>query len=346
MRERTVDRSGVYSEIKDLGVMFLSFVIPLYNAERFITVALDSIYQNSLDKGEYEVVVIDDGSKDNGAEVVKDYARKHHNLRLIQQPNRGASAARNMGIEAAQGEYIWFVDADDRINPKILDTVWQIYQEKPDTEMFGFNHFDWSEEGEVPKVRYKKSVSLDGLGLMRSGSYLYLWNRIFRRSAIGDIRFPEGTRNTEDWYFDLMVFSRLKHVECIPECGYYYNSSNPYSTLRNRSHESLKKNAEDTQLMHRLIWEEIKKVESKEMKAQMMRSLNYSVMGFFWGMFLDHFSVKELRPVIERYREMNLYPVKKTGRKNPDRFLMMANRTWLFYPVVWFRNSFAAARSK
>ncbi len=326
--------------------MFLSFVIPLYNAERFITVALDSIYQNSLDKDEYEVVVIDDGSKDDGAEVVKDYARKHHNLRLIQQPNRGASAARNMGIEAAQGDYIWFVDADDRINPKILDTIYQIYQEKPDTEMFGFNHFDWSEEGEVPKVRYPKRVSLDGLGLMRSGPYLYLWNRIFRRTAIGDIRFPEGTRNTEDWYFDLMVFSRLKHVECIPECGYYYNSSNPYSTLRNRSRESLKKNAEDSQLMHRLIWEEIQKIEQPEMKQVLQRSLNYNVMAHLWSIFVGHFSVRDIKSAITSYKEMGLYPIKKIGRKNPDRFLLVANRPWLLYPIVWFRNSFAAARFK
>ena len=95
--------------------MFLSFIIPLYNAERFISDALNSIYNISLDERDFEVVVIDDGSKDDGAEVVKTYARTHRNLRLIQQPNSGASAARNMGIEAAQGEYIWFVDADDRI---------------------------------------------------------------------------------------------------------------------------------------------------------------------------------------------------------------------------------------
>ena len=320
--------------------MFLSFITPLYNAERFVSVALDSIYRISLDESEFEVVVIDDGSTDDGAKVVKEYAAKHENLRLIQQPNSGASAARNRGIEVAKGEFVWFVDADDRIEPKILDTVWQIYQEKPETELFGFNHTDWCGDEERPRVTYRKRVSTDGLGLLRSHPYMYLWNRIFRRSAIGDIRFPEGTRNTEDWYFDLMVFARLKHVECIPMSGYYYNSSNPYSTLRNRSRESLKKNAEDSQLMHRLIWEEIQRTDNLGIKSELQRSLNYSVMGFFYGMYVDHFPVKDIRAAMKFYKPMGLYPIPKSGSKRGNKFLRLANRPYLLYPLVMVRNVF------
>lgn len=321
--------------------MFLSFVIPLYNAGQYIPSCLDSIFAVSLDTCEYEVIVIDDGSTDGGADVVKEYATKHDNLRLIQQENSGASAARNRGIEEARGDFIWFVDADDRIEPKILETVWQIYQEKPETEMFGFNHTNCSSDEEKSMVRYQKRLSTDGCGLIKSGPYLYLWNRIFRKSAIGDIRFPLGTRNTEDWYFDLMVFIRLQHVECIPENGYYYTSDNPYSTLRNRSRESLRKNAADSQLMHRLVWEEMQRQEDPEKKRLLQRALNYSTMGFFWGMFLDHFSVKEMRQAVKLYKEMGLHPIQKIGRKNPDRFLMLANRPRSLYPIVAVRNFFA-----
>lgn len=321
--------------------MFLSFVIPLYNAERFIAVALNSIYKISLAEREFEVVVVDDGSTDGGAEVVKAYAQKHNNLRLIQQKNSGASVARNTGIEAAKGDFVWLVDADDRIEPAILDTVWEIYQEKPETELFGFNHVDWDGEDGTERVTYRKRISTDGLGLLRSHPYMYLWNRIFRRSAIGDIRFPAGTRNTEDWYFDLMVFARLKHVECIPMSGYYYNSVNPYSTLRNRSRESLKKNAEDSQLMHQLIWEEIQKTENEGIKAELQRSLNYSVMGFFYGMFVDHFSVKEYCTVMKKYEPMGLYPIPKSTSKRGNKFLLLANRKILFLTVVGIRNLFA-----
>lgn len=321
--------------------MFLSFVIPLYNAGQFVTIALDSIFSISLEESEYEVIVVDDGSTDDGAEVVKKYAEKHRNLKLMQQQNQGASAARNRGIEAAQGEFIWFVDADDRIQPDIIDEVWRIYQERPDTELFGFNHVDWCGDKENPRVTYRQRLSTDGLGLLRSHPYMYLWNRIFRKSAIGDIRFPEGTCNTEDWYFDLMVFARLRHVECIPMSGYYYNSANPYSTLRNRSRESLKKNADDSQLMHRLIWEEVQKTEDPGIKAELQRSLNYSVMGFFYGMFVDHFSVREYQTVMKKYGEMGLYPIPKSGSKRGNKFLRLANRPYLLYPVVLVRNMFS-----
>ena len=320
--------------------MFLSFIIPLYNAGRFISMALDSIFAVDIDGDEYEVIVIDDGSTDDGAEVVKEYAARHDNLRLIQQENNGASAARNRGIEEARGEFIWFVDADDRIEPKILDTVWQVYQEKPETEMFGFNHTNCSADEQKPMVRYRKRLSTDGCGLIKSGPYLYLWNRIFRRSAIGDTRFPVGTRNTEDWYFDLVVFIRLQHVECIPENGYYYTSDNPYSTLRNRSRESLRKNAEDSQLMHRLVWEEMQRQDNPEKKHLLHRALNYNIMAHIWSLFGDHFSIKEIRKAIKKYREMSLYPILKIGRKNPDRFLQIANRPWLLYPIVAVRNFF------
>ena len=321
--------------------MFLSFIIPLYNASRFISMALDSIYENPLDESVYEVVVIDDGSTDDGVKVVKEYATKHENLRLIQQPNSGASAARNRGIEVAKGEFVWFVDADDRIEPKILETVWQIYKENPQTEMFGFNHVNCSPNEEKPMIRYQKRLSTDGSGLLQSGPYLYLWNRIFKKSAIGVIRFPEGTRNTEDWYFDLMVFIRLKYVECIPENGYYYTSDNPHSTLLNRSRESLRKNAADSQLMHRLIWEEMQCQQEPEKKYLLHRALNYNVMAHLWSLFCDHFSVKEIHDAIKHYRQMGLYPVLNTGRKNPDRFLWLANRPYVLYFVVAIRNIFA-----
>ena len=69
--------------------MFLSFVIPLYNAGQFVTIALDSIFSISLEESEYEVIVVDDGSTDDGAEVVKKYAEKHRNLKLMQQKSGG-----------------------------------------------------------------------------------------------------------------------------------------------------------------------------------------------------------------------------------------------------------------
>lgn len=101
--------------------MKLSFIIPLYNAEAYIGKCLDSILDSDLDRREYEIIVIDDGSKDNGQAVVRQYAQKYDNIKLLVQENQGQSVARNYGIREAKGEYIWFIDSDDKMSPEIGD---------------------------------------------------------------------------------------------------------------------------------------------------------------------------------------------------------------------------------
>ena len=97
--------------------MFLSFIIPLYNCGKFISQCLDSILSSKLPCSQYEVIIINDGSVDDGPQICLDYVKKHSNIFFLSQKNRGASTARNVGLDMAQGEYIWFVDGDDMIVP-------------------------------------------------------------------------------------------------------------------------------------------------------------------------------------------------------------------------------------
>lgn len=98
--------------------MKLSFIIPLYNAEAYIADCLDSILNSDIDRKEYEIIVIDDGSKDNGLAVVRQYEQKHDNITVLVQENQGQSVARNYGIREAKGEYIWCIDSDDYTDSK------------------------------------------------------------------------------------------------------------------------------------------------------------------------------------------------------------------------------------
>lgn len=95
----------------------LSIIIPMYNCEKYIAECLDSILNSDLPRKEYEVVLVDDGSKDEGPQIVQFYMSKHHNIRYLLQENQGQSVARNLGIKNAKGEYLWFVDADDKVDP-------------------------------------------------------------------------------------------------------------------------------------------------------------------------------------------------------------------------------------
>lgn len=98
----------------------LSIIIPVYNVEKYIGSCLDSCLAQDLPKEEYEIVVVDDGSPDNSSAIVEEYIQKNQNIRLIHRENGGLSAARNTGLRAAYGKYVWFVDSDDWIECNCL----------------------------------------------------------------------------------------------------------------------------------------------------------------------------------------------------------------------------------
>lgn len=106
--------------------MLLSIIIPVYNVERYIGGTLSSIYDQNFDESQFEVIVVNDGTPDKSMSVVDAFAKKHLNLRIVSQDNRGLSAARNAGLSIAKGEYVWFVDSDDKIASDSLEKIREI----------------------------------------------------------------------------------------------------------------------------------------------------------------------------------------------------------------------------
>ena len=94
----------------------VSFVIPVYNVEKFLKDCLDSILNQKYDINKIEIILINDGSKDNSLEICKNYENKYNNIKLIDKKNEGVSVARNVGIENAEGKYILILDSDDFIS--------------------------------------------------------------------------------------------------------------------------------------------------------------------------------------------------------------------------------------
>ena len=90
-----------------------SIIIPVYNVEQYLSKCLDSVLRQGWEENEYEVLLVNDGSKDRSLSICEQYAEKHNNFRIINQENAGVSAARNNGIEHAQGEFVGFLDSDD-----------------------------------------------------------------------------------------------------------------------------------------------------------------------------------------------------------------------------------------
>ena len=101
--------------------MFLSFVVPVYNAAQYLPECLNSLLAQDI--SDYEIICVNDGSKDTSPEILRQYAAQHGNIRVIDKENGGVVSARNAGLSAAQGDYIWFVDADDFLLPNILGSL-------------------------------------------------------------------------------------------------------------------------------------------------------------------------------------------------------------------------------
>ena len=320
--------------------MFLSFVIPLYNCESYIADCLESILSCQLPIKEYEIIVVDDGSRDNGANIVKDYQTHHDNVIIFQQENKGASTARNVGIKKAQGEYIWFVDADDRIDVQVLDMIYNRYRDDKAIELFCFNYTSVNSEGTEYIKEFKEIRHFDGCSYIEYHPYYYLWNKIFRKKSIYHISFPEGTKNTEDWYFDNVAIINMNRVVGLPINGYFYNTTNMSSTLRTRTAESIKSNRCDTQRIHELTFKFIQGLDNKRKIKAIRNALNYSIAGFFYAQYVDGVSVKDIKNIIKRYQLMGLYPIPKIHSKRADKFLLVANHKMLFYTMAYFHRIF------
>lgn len=201
----------------------ISIIIPVYNVEKYLRRCVDSILNQTIN--EIEIILVDDGSIDQSGKICDEYAQKDMRVKAIHQENKGVSAARNKGLNMAQGEYIAFVDSDDFVdgdmyelllaNSKLYQadicacTARTLYENgqkvlgKDDGEISVFNKNEAAE---------KIVKSLDNA----------LWNKLFTRQIVSDIGFEEGRTHGEDLYFILQCLVKCEKVVYINRCKYNY----------------------------------------------------------------------------------------------------------------------------
>lgn len=124
--------------------MFLSIIIPVYNAEKYLAECLDSCLNQDIPHEDYEIICVNDGSKDGSAAILDSYAAKYPNVHVVHKANAGVSEARNDGFTLARGTYIWFVDNDDFIHPNALPALQQHIAIHP-CEKLIFPYYEFTE---------------------------------------------------------------------------------------------------------------------------------------------------------------------------------------------------------
>ena len=312
--------------------MLLSFIIPLYNCEEYISHSLDSILGSQLPQDDYEIIVINDGSRDQGPEICQKYAKEHEQIRFITQKNKGASAARNAGIDIAQGDYIWFVDADDLIVPSFLSKAFLLLKEGS-VELLCFNHQRLYTEKTVDVTEFTHVKKFSGIDYFRGHYCHFVWNKIYKVSSLKDIRYLDGTKNIEDMLFNMMVIIDIKHVCCVPEYGYQYNCTNNSSTSRNRNLRNLVKLDQDSMVVLHCLERLANKQTEETKKEVLLEELNFSISGHLYSLF-RFYTPQRLQKRITDYRKMGLYPVKHNYSKKSNTFLLLANHDTLFVNIM------------
>lgn len=202
----------------------ISVVIPIYNVEKYLPQCIDSVL--AQDFQDYEVILVNDGSTDGSLAIAQQYEADHAHIRLISQENKGLGGARNTGIKHAQGEYILFMDSDDRLAPDTLSaTAAAAQREESDIVIFDFEYMD--EAGHTLCIQPAMETIAGPFDLDSQRSVLFstpsACNKLFRLSLFTDhqILFPERV-----WFEDLRTITKLypyaRRMYYLPKPFYKY----------------------------------------------------------------------------------------------------------------------------
>lgn len=200
--------------VKGVGV---SVVMPVFNVEKFLVEAIESVLNQTFQ--DFELILVNDGSTDSSAAICKRYLHLHSKVRFFDQPNLGVSAARNLGMENAGGKYIYFMDSDDTIDKDFLGNSYTMGEES-DADIVVL--------GEYYINRLPNPPALPG------------WAMLIRRNFIKEnpiIRFPIGIQPCEDGLFSHQLLALTNRIGSTADALYFYRKHDE------QNHQAINKQA-------------------------------------------------------------------------------------------------------
>lgn len=183
--------------------MDLSIIVPIYNVEQYVRACIESIYQQGLDEDRFEVILVNDGTKDKSMEVIADIIQQHKNITVINQENQGLSMARNNGMAIARGEYLLMPDSDDLLIENSLSRLLDLaLEEEVDLLVADFLEMDneiiTSSSSYVNQNRFefKRKTGIQLFLEDLNPNQCYVWRTLYKRSFIleNNLKFVPGIR--------------------------------------------------------------------------------------------------------------------------------------------------------
>jgi len=287
-------------------MIWLSIVIPVYNSANYLDDCLQSLLDQDIDPSEYEIICVNDGSKDNSLEILHKYAGISSSIKIIDQENGGHAAARNAGLFIAQGKYVWFVDSDDYIDCKCMKFLVTTLEERQiDFLTIGMEN--------VPDESHYSPVIKDFL--FKSGqipqNISCSGNRIILRSLLlnNNIIWHEELSPNDDTIF-LFYISIFKKNSIYLDSATYYWRQNPNSVTRKKSFKTTNQHLNSYLLMAKIYQTEFKKFNDDK-KSPIRQNIKHRIGLTIKSILVDAafiYTTEERIKLLDMLKKENLYP--------------------------------------
>lgn len=306
---------GVFMENKYL----LSVVIPVYNMVKYLERCVDSVLDARID--DMQIILIDDGSKDESPAICDRYAADYPDVKVIHQENSGISVTRNTGISAAEGEYIFFLDSDDRVHSEIFRKFYGFLQRKsyrPDMIFCNAEFVHVVTDKHIPMILNLDESKMDNvtgeqaaleiLKMMPDFEW-HCWRYFYKRSYLneGGHRFLEGYCY-EDVKWSSQVLVQAGSVGYIPDVSVLYTFGRPDSIVNS---VSLRKSTDKLVICEDCCNFALQKIDDPQLKAAMLANNGELYISAFRNYC---YGLKDLYPALKEYRHLLQYSKSRFGK--------------------------------
>lgn len=261
----------------------ISIIVPVYNAEKYLENCLTTLLNQKIEN--YEILLIDDGSKDQSLKICEDFAKKDKKIRVFHTENQGVALARNFALKKAKYEYLCFADADDWVTPDFLETVYEKTKEHYDIITFDAYEIPdgWKEEDASYRPCFlptEKNTKKDFV--LQSTEPSFLWCRCFHYTLFEKYQFPLKNEFYTDSATVPILIMNAKKICHIQKTLYYYRQ-NATSIVHHNTDQRI------LGIVH--AWERIFEETPKTYEKEIAYAIYYSICAFlnFKPMFCDEF---------------------------------------------------------
>lgn len=322
----------------------LSIIVPVYNGEEYIGECIDSLLNQDLRVEDFEIIIVNDGSTDGTLKIIEEYKGSNSNVRLYSQKNKGLSVTRNMGLEMAKGEYIFFVDADDIVvNGSLKEILDYTVKSNLDFFGFGFRYITTRETGVDFDNNLKIIYEGSGNVLIEQLDYFNAcWWYIYKKSKVNNLRFIPDIFSEDVPFTHRLILSMEKCV-VIKNDVYLYYRNNPSSITIVKSYSHNKKMFEDrffvVQNFNKLFSEHpLSNSSLFKLRVRQEAILYYGIIRFL----RLHTSFSVVNDALKKlqFEDCKVYPIKTfKGDSKQDKLLLFLINNKLLFRGLNFINS-------